>query len=361
MAGYGNEIWEGILGATPLLVLGKVKPNSFLFSNFSVSDISSKMKKIYIGLTGGLGNQLFQFAAGRSCVEDGTLYLFSCLGVPRSSENGPDILDFDLGKDVKILPCDHRHILSKKFYNLLVSLTVGGRGWILKISFIQHLVSFVARQIFRLELGIKVKIHIAKGIGYSSIKEDHENLFPIGYFQTFKPLVTGERSLQSSDLSLTRHNPEIDLLKSKSLENNPLVVHVRLGDYKLESNFGILDSQYYSSAIDSAMSDKNIKEIWLFSDETDLALMRIPQKYLPITKVLDLNDFSPAEVLEVMRFGYAYVIANSTFSWWGAFLAYKENARVIAPSRWFRNMDEPLDLIPVTWERFLCNLELGIE
>ena len=173
--------------------------------------------------------------------------------------------------------------------------------------------------------------------------------------------MTGERSLQSSDLSLTRHNPEIDLLRSQSLEPKPLIVHVRLGDYKLESNFGILDTQYYSSAIDSAMGDATIKEIWLFSDETDLALTRIPQKYLPITKVLNLNDFSPAEVLEVMRFGYAYVIANSTFSWWGAFLAYKENARVIAPSRWFRNMAEPLDLIPDTWERFPSNLELGIE
>jgi hypothetical protein len=319
------------------------------------------MKKIYIGLTGGLGNQLFQYAAGRSCVEDGTLYLFSCLGVPRSSENGPDILDFDLGKAVKIIPCDHRHILSKKFYNLLVSLTVGKRGWILKFSFTKQLVTFLARQIFRMELGIKAKIHISEGIGYSFIKEDRGNLFPIGYFQTYKSLVTGERSLQSSDLSLTKHNPEIDLLQSESLETNPLIVHVRLGDYKSESNFGILDSQYYSSAIDSAMSDKNIREIWLFSDETDLAITRIPQKYLPITKVLDLNDFSPAEVLEVMRFGYAYVIANSTFSWWGAFLAYKEDARVIAPSRWFRNMDEPLDLIPGTWERFPCNLELGIE
>lgn len=212
-----------------------------------------------------------------------------------------------------------------------------------------------------MELGIKAEIYISNGIGYSSIKGDYGNLFPIGYFQTYKPLVTGERSLQRSDLSLKRHNPEIDLLKSKSLETNPLVVHVRLGDYKLESNFGILDTQYYSSAIDSAMGDATIKEIWLFSDETDLALARIPQKYLPITKVLKLNDFSPAEVLEVMRFGYAYVIANSTFSWWGAFLAYKENARVIAPSRWFRNMDEPLDLIPDTWERFPSNLELGIE
>mgnify|MGYP000191467439 CR=1 FL=1 len=59
-------------------------------------------KSLVINLSGGLGNQLFQYAAGRSCVEDGSLYLFFCLGVPRSSENGPDILDFDLGKDVKI-------------------------------------------------------------------------------------------------------------------------------------------------------------------------------------------------------------------------------------------------------------------
>jgi hypothetical protein len=62
-------------------------------------------------------------------------------------------------------------------------------------------------------------------------------------------------------------------------------------------------------------------------------------------------DRSPAATLEVMRFGAGYVIANSSFSWWAAFLSKKPDVEVIAPQPWFQGMDEPRDLIPPNWQR----------
>jgi len=62
-------------------------------------------------------------------------------------------------------------------------------------------------------------------------------------------------------------------------------------------------------------------------------------------------DNSSASTLEAMRFGRGYVIANSTFSWWGAYLSHTDHAEVIAPDPWFQGMDSPDSLIPRNWQK----------
>jgi len=61
-------------------------------------------------------------------------------------------------------------------------------------------------------------------------------------------------------------------------------------------------------------------------------------------------DNSPTATLQAMRFGRGYIIANSTFSWWGAYLSMTENAPVYAPSPWFKGMRSPEDLLPPHWK-----------
>jgi hypothetical protein len=63
------------------------------------------------------------------------------------------------------------------------------------------------------------------------------------------------------------------------------------------------------------------------------------------------KNLNSAETLELMRCGKAYIIANSTFSWWGAMLSNSENPMVICPDRWFKSQAEPLHLIPKYWKR----------
>jgi hypothetical protein len=58
----------------------------------------------------------------------------------------------------------------------------------------------------------------------------------------------------------------------------------------------------------------------------------------------------PAEELAIMQFGCAHIIANSTFSGWGAYFSQSTKI-VIAPESWFRGQIEPLDLIPPDWKR----------
>jgi hypothetical protein len=65
--------------------------------------------------------------------------------------------------------------------------------------------------------------------------------------------------------------------------------------------------------------------------------------------VIGENGLNPAETLELMRHGSAYVIANSTFSWWAAFLSYQSGCTKIMPAPWFQNMPSPIGIKPQDW------------
>jgi hypothetical protein len=93
-------------------------------------------------------------------------------------------------------------------------------------------------------------------------------------------------------------------------------------------------------------------DIWVFSDEIELAKEKIPEIYLDRVRWIENVDNSSAASLDAMRLGHGYVIANSTFSWWGAMLSVNTEAPVVAPKKWFRNAPDPVDLIPDSWIRF---------
>jgi hypothetical protein len=145
--------------------------------------------------------------------------------------------------------------------------------------------------------------------------------------------------------------PELRNLRDIATIEKPLVVHVRLGDYKDAPNLGVLSDQYYKENIKEVMSKGKCSRIWLFSDETNLAIKIIPSEYLSNVRVIDVVDNSASSTLEAMRLGKSYIIANSTFSWWAAFLKFDTSAEVICPNPWFKLAKAPRGLIPDTWQK----------
>jgi hypothetical protein len=146
-------------------------------------------------------------------------------------------------------------------------------------------------------------------------------------------------------------SPELVLLSNEILSKKVLIVHVRLGDYLGLDDFGIPSADYYLGAINEASELSTIDEIWLFSDEPELAQKTFESA--GVTKVRIIKNFSQddSQMWELMRYGSAYVIGNSSFAWWAAKLSYKPNAIVICPSPWFKRIKEPRLLIPPNWLR----------
>lgn len=135
----------------------------------------------------------------------------------------------------------------------------------------------------------------------------------------------------------------------------PVSVHIRRGDYvshpEFSQSFGALDDTYYQTALAQINGQFPDATLFVFSDDPEWVRqhMRFERPH-----VLVENTGPDADVddLQLMSLCHHHIIANSSFSWWGAWLNPRPDKRVIAPKQWFRNKPwNTADLIPAGWVR----------
>ncbi|MFT6442127.1 MAG: hypothetical protein ACJASM_001669 [Salibacteraceae bacterium] len=113
-----------------------------------------------------------------------------------------------------------------------------------------------------------------------------------------------------------------------------IVVHVRGTDYKSNDQYP-LTSEYYQKALDS-ISNINEYKIHLVTDDSAYAYEMLPDGYdYSFSKGTEIEDF-----IKIMSADIA-IIANSSFSWWAAFLNQKLDKKIYAPTRWLGTDENP--------------------
>jgi hypothetical protein len=139
-------------------------------------------------------------------------------------------------------------------------------------------------------------------------------------------------------------------LESEAKRDAPVGIHVRLGDYLSIDELNILDSHYYSAAIEDCKNQVAFNASWIFTNDPTRLDQYLPTDFIQNSRIVEL-DFSSSETLDLLRNCSAVVTANSTFSWWGAYSSHKENVAVFTPNRWFRTSSNPIEITPKTWIR----------
>ena len=135
-----------------------------------------------------------------------------------------------------------------------------------------------------------------------------------------------------------------------------IALHVRRGDLVTDRRYaetvGALTADYYHRALESLKSRLPNARVYLFSDDLEWCDKHIPHVF-PTEIVSGRVTRSAVEDLTVMKRCRHFVIANSTFSWWAAWLGNDPAKQVIAPARFFRvPRTWERDLLPTTWETF---------
>ena len=135
-------------------------------------------------------------------------------------------------------------------------------------------------------------------------------------------------------------------------ENDSVSLHVRRGDYasnsKNRSIYSECTPDYYRKALQLVPGRGPVV---VFSDDMKWAKENLPQSDRYAYSG-DFGSSTATQDLWLMTKARHHIIANSTFSWWGAWLAQAEFGQKISPNRWFQRQDlSCLDLIPAKWLR----------
>lgn len=136
-----------------------------------------------------------------------------------------------------------------------------------------------------------------------------------------------------------------------------VILHIRRGDYvSVAQNaelLGFVGMDYYRRAIEHVRGLIDEPRFFVFSDDLEWCRRELPQFGLDVDYVdLPAPAGMPQHAFEMqlMSRGVNFVIANSTFSWWSAWLAGAGASNVVAPARWFADSSvDASDLLPPQW------------
>lgn len=157
-----------------------------------------------------------------------------------------------------------------------------------------------------------------------------------GYFQNekyFKPVRKELLQCFRSNIALDEKNQQ---MLDKIIAENSISIHVRRGDYvtlECANDFhGTCSLEYYQKAIEYITKRVKNPHFFLFSDDIEWTIKNLKIEY-PFT-VVDFNQGKGWLDLNLMKSCKHNILANSSFSWWGAWLNENPNKIVIAPKKW---------------------------
>ena len=298
---------------------------------------------IIINMKGGLGNQIFQYATGRA------LSLRQLQKGFKPNEIKVDITGYGQSNGI-----DTMRSYTLGVFNIHAEIATPEE--IRKLKYPFGIISKGWR-FFRVKALRQFNTNFNKNI----FSLNKKNIYLDGFFQTEQYFMDQEAEIRR-DLTLKIPlNPEARSI-SNTIKNTPnsVSLHVRRGDYvqdlKTNLNHGTCNPEYYSKALETLTSKINTDKsgadfhIFVFSDDIAWVKENMPLSY-PVTYVSSPN-IKDYEELMLMSLCNHNIIANSSFSWWGAWLNNNPGKIIIAPRRWvLKNENGYKDIVPTSWIR----------
>jgi hypothetical protein len=289
---------------------------------------------VVVRIIGGLGNQMFQYAAGRRlaiklCVElklDISSYsefykLRSYdLGIFNIKEN------FATPKEVRQLTNISKNLFVRIFYRILRKQQ-------------KPSASYYKEKRFHFDPEV---LQLSDGV------------YLDGYWQSEKYFTDIAKIIRQEFLVKIPQQAKDQELAELIGSCESVSLHIRRGDYvsdpRTSQMFVTCDLDYYYRCVDHISQAVQRPHFFIFSDDPQWAYNNLKLPF-PTVLIGHNRTYKDYEDLRLMSLCKHNIIANSSFSWWGAWLNNYKEKIVIAPNRWFRiDMDES-DLIPQNWLR----------
>lgn len=260
-------------------------------------------KKVILRLRGGLGNQMFQYAYGRS------------LSLAKQKK-----LVLDLG-DLKFpAPGETKREFGLDKFKIKAEIITTRRSWLIKFW-------------------SKIKSRLLQQDGYYQSEK---------YFRDYADFIRQDFALKHP-LAKTAQRLAEEIFRSPA----PVSIHVRRGDYisnaQTNSYHGTCDLAYYARAVQYLKTKIDTPTFFIFSDDIAWVKNNLQLENAIYVSSPNIPDYEELILMSQCRH---HIIANSSFSWWGAWLGINPGKIVIAPVLWLTNQSkQPQELIPPNWLR----------
>lgn len=300
---------------------------------------------IIVRLQGGMGNQLFQYAASRALSIRTSTNLKIDLSYLKNGKLGENV---DYRKYALGNFCIEEKFIDEKELDQFVRKSLLFKK--LKVSWLNRHLSY------RFPIS---KIYSQKGHGYDpDFLKLSDNTYLIGYWQN--PLFfAGVEDVLKKDFTIKK----VPSLSNKEMLHdivgcNSVSVHVRRGDFKNLPVLGTIEPEFYLNAISYILEHVSSPVLYFFSDDMKWVRENF-DAYSKKCKInyVELNNSPDSEIedLRLMSNCKHNILGNSTFGWWSAWLNGNPEKIVVTPQKLFFDTSINLQLqgmIPKTWIRF---------
>lgn len=289
---------------------------------------------IIVRISGGLGNQMFQYAMARSICSARQVELKIDL---RSFENYPLHHGYELERVFGIGLANADRI---DFSNLL-----GWRDYPLVLS-------LMSRRKMKWARGRHIVVE-PQFRYWPDVKNVNDESYLYGFWQSEKYFQDTSHVIRNDfkfEQPLFGENAET---LERILNCNSISLHIRRADYASDKNtlatHGLCSLEYYRNAVNYVSARVEAPEFFVFSDEISWAKDNLKMDY-PCHFVANNNNRTSFNDMHLMSRCGSHIIANSSFSWWGAWLNPNPKKIVIAPRKWFvTDRFDTSDLLPDHW------------
>ena len=270
---------------------------------------------VVVKIDGGLGNQMFQYA----------LYLMLLNKYPGSQ------IDLSVYNSEKF---HNGYDLQKVFGT---NADVASCRLVNKLGYYET--TKISKKLKRFYMLFRKKTHIVEGVqGFDSSIKWVDNAYYDGFWQSpqyFRGMYDEiQKAFQFNGDVVGKNAELIDI----ACKENVAAIHVRRTDFLNKGNshyVNLGDTQYYQKAISKVLQKAHTARFFVFSDDIQWVKKNLA---IPNPEYIDWNTGSESfRDMQLMIYCKSIIIANSTFSWWGAFLNPRRiNKFVIAPEKWYR-------------------------
>jgi len=286
-------------------------------------------------ILGGLGNQMFQYAAGKA------------LALKSGQDLMVDIAEFSgyqlhHGFELnRLFNCNAEIASHKDVSNIL--------GWQAPKFAQRFLIKPQLKLLRRKSLVVEPHYH-----HWPMLNEIKGNAYLLGYWQSekyFADYANETRKDFTFKLPLSKKNSD---LANQISSFNSVSLHVRRGDYVTNAKnifIGVCPLSYYEETIELIKSRVESPVFFVFSDDMDWlkSNLKLDAKTVLVNHNSGSESYNDMRLMSVCKH---HIIANSSFSWWGAWLNPNPKKIVIAPKKWFASdAFDTSDLIPSSWIR----------